>query len=66
MALRMTSQAAALGQPWNATAWALAKAEQASEFQLSTAPLPVTPQGDYLALTDATLAKYSPWFAPYC
>ena len=66
MALRMASEAAAQGLPWDATAWDLAKATHATEFQLSTAPLPTQPVGDYVAVTDAIMAKYSPYFEPYC
>lgn len=62
-AQRMALAAAAAGQPWDATAWELAKATHATEFQLSTTPLPTTAVGDYVAVTQATMAKYAPFFA---
>ena len=66
MALRMAAEAAAQGAPWDPVAWDLAKATHATEFQLSTTPLPVAAVGDYLALTDEMLAKYGPRFEPFC
>jgi alpha-N-acetylglucosaminidase len=67
MAWRMAAQAAAQGLPWDKAAWEYAKATHATEFQLSTTPLPVEPVGDYLAVTDAMIAKYGGrWFEPYC
>jgi alpha-N-acetylglucosaminidase len=63
MAQRMAYDAAVAGQPWDSQAWDLAKATHATEFQLSTTPLPTQPVGDYVAVTKATLAKYSSWFA---
>ena len=66
MALRMASEAAAEGAQWDKAAWALAKATHATEFQLSTTPLPVTAVGDYLAVTDEMIAKYGVWFESSC
>ena len=62
-AQRMSLSAAAAGQPWDVTAWDLAKATHATEFQLSTTPLPTEAVGDYVAITQAMIAKYSHFFA---
>jgi alpha-N-acetylglucosaminidase len=66
MAQRMALAAAGAGLPWDATAWALAKATHATEFQLSTTPLPTQPVGDYLKVSQDTLNKYRTYFDPYC
>ena len=67
MAMRMAGAAAQAGLPWDGQAWELAKATHATEFQLSTAPLPTEAVGDYLQVTDAMMAKYGQvWFEPYC
>ena len=62
MAQRMALAAAAAGEPWDAQAWALAKATHATEFQLDTAPLPVAPVGDAVAVSRAMIDKYAVWF----
>lgn len=62
MAQRMALSAASAGASWDANAWDLAKATHATEFQLSTTPLPITAVGDYIALTRAMQAKYAPFF----
>jgi hypothetical protein len=61
-AQRMALAAAAAGEPWDDTAWALAKATHATEFQLSTTPLPTAAVGDYVEVSKATYEKYRPWF----
>jgi len=67
MAWRMAAEAASEGNPWDPVAWEYAKATHATEFQLSTTPLPTEPVGDYLIVTDELISKYGQrWFEPYC
>jgi hypothetical protein len=62
-AQRMALAAAAAGASWDPVAWDLAKATHATEFQLSTTPLPTAAVGDFVAVSQATIAKYEHWFA---
>jgi hypothetical protein len=57
---------ASAGRPLNSTAVNLIKARLAYSWTTSTAPYPVTPQGDSYEVSRSTLQKYEGFFAPYC
>ena len=63
IAQRLALAAAAAGGRVDPAAWDAAKAALATDFQLSTAPLPTAPVGDYVAITRAMIAKYGGYFA---
>jgi hypothetical protein len=57
---------ASAGHPLNSTAVNLIKARLAYSWTTSTAPYPLTPQGDSYEVSRSTLQKYEGFFTPYC